>query len=244
MSRKGFDMNINVHQIKVKVYCLKDIERDSYNAVSSLIDKSFFASDEMCKYHKKGGYKFYNHGNLGPYSEDGFKEGKIYSFYIRTVDNNLVKHFMDNLLELQTDELLVMYTSKSIIRKQKFKHIEAITPIQIKTELGYWRNGFDEEFFYDRIINNIIKKYNQFNNKNIIEGYFNPFKEIIMRRSYTQRYYKGRLMLGDKCRFVIDDNKLSQDLAYFALGVGVGEMNARGFGFLAFHSEDKEEVKK
>ena len=46
--------------------------------------------------------------------------------------------------------------------------------------------------------------------------------------------YKNVRLLGDKIRLSILDDKLSQTLAYFALGVGIGEMNSRGAGFLNY----------
>ena len=43
--------------------------------------------------------------------------------------------------------------------------------------------------------------------------------------------YKSIKLLGDKVQIQVADNKRAQDLWYFALGVGLGEMNARGCGF-------------
>ena len=46
--------------------------------------------------------------------------------------------------------------------------------------------------------------------------------------------YKNIKLLGDKVQIQVADNKRAQDLWYFALGVGLGEMNARGCGFLNY----------
>ena len=46
--------------------------------------------------------------------------------------------------------------------------------------------------------------------------------------------YKSIKLLGDKVQIQVADNKRAQDLWYFALGVGLGEMNARGCGFLNY----------
>ena len=46
--------------------------------------------------------------------------------------------------------------------------------------------------------------------------------------------YKGIKLLGDKLRLHIADNTSAQSLAYMALGTGILEMNARGFGFVNY----------
>ena len=43
--------------------------------------------------------------------------------------------------------------------------------------------------------------------------------------------YKNICLLGDKFEFKVSNNPIAQELLYLALGTGLGEMNARGFGF-------------
>ena len=46
--------------------------------------------------------------------------------------------------------------------------------------------------------------------------------------------YKNINLLGDKVSLKISNQQLAQDLAYFALGVGLGENNSRGCGFMNY----------
>ena len=46
--------------------------------------------------------------------------------------------------------------------------------------------------------------------------------------------YKNIKLLGDKLQLNIADDKLSQKIAYMALGTGLGENNSRGLGFVNF----------
>ena len=46
--------------------------------------------------------------------------------------------------------------------------------------------------------------------------------------------FKDITFLGDKIRLSISDNKTAQELAYMALGTGIGEINSRGAGFLGW----------
>lgn len=46
--------------------------------------------------------------------------------------------------------------------------------------------------------------------------------------------YKGKTLLGDKISLDILEDDISQYIVYMALGTGMGEMNARGFGFMGY----------
>lgn len=46
--------------------------------------------------------------------------------------------------------------------------------------------------------------------------------------------YKNISLLGDKISFKVSENDMAQEISNFALGVGVGEINSRGFGFVNY----------
>ena len=46
--------------------------------------------------------------------------------------------------------------------------------------------------------------------------------------------YKNVVLLGDKLSLTISKDERAQELAYMALGTGIGENNARGCGFLSY----------
>ena len=46
--------------------------------------------------------------------------------------------------------------------------------------------------------------------------------------------YKNIKLLGDKVRLAVLDDEKSQEMAYLSLGVGLGEMNSRGAGFVNY----------
>ena len=45
---------------------------------------------------------------------------------------------------------------------------------------------------------------------------------------------KNRTLLGDKLTLYVAENETAQNLAYFALGSGLLELNSRGMGFLNY----------
>ena len=80
----------------------------------------------------------------------------------------------------------------------------------------------------------MIKKYNEFTGENIKEDFplfnsleFNNKKPIAIK-------YKNIKILGDKLTLNISDDELSQKISYMCIGVGAGECNARGCGFLNY----------
>lgn len=46
--------------------------------------------------------------------------------------------------------------------------------------------------------------------------------------------YKNIHLLGDKITIILEDNEMSQNLGYFLLGAGLGELNNRRFGMLNY----------
>ncbi|AGX42974.1 CRISPR-associated endoribonuclease Cas6 [Clostridium saccharobutylicum] len=226
---------IKVYELIVKTYCLKSIsDSKALEKISSLIDKAFLNSEDMCKYHNSREYKFYSHDTFDPWTPSGVSVGEIRSFKIRTVDSKLKNYLMTNLLELSTDSLLVLYVTDKVIPKGELSQIESVTPIIIKTEVGYWRNNYDDEFFIDRITANLIKKYNAFTGKNIPLADIELFNKITLKKSHIKRRYKNITLFGDRYVFYLKDDELSQDIGYFALGSGVAEMCPRGFAFMQY----------
>ena len=50
----------------------------------------------------------------------------------------------------------------------------------------------------------------------------------------VSRMYKGIKLLGDMIELEITENENAQKLAMLAIGAGLLEMNARGFGFVNY----------
>lgn len=226
---------IKVHELIVKTYCLKAIaDSEALERISSLIDKTFLLSEEMCKYHNSREYKFYSHDTFAPWSPSGVSIGEIRSFKIRTVDYKLKDYLMANLLELSTDSLLVLYVTERVIPKGELCSIESVTPMIIKTEVGYWRNNYSEEFFIDRVTANLAKKYKAFTGKDIQLTGEQLFDKVTLKKSHIKRRYKGITLFGDRYLFNLKNDELSQSLGYFALGTGLAEMCPRGFSFMQY----------
>lgn len=104
----------------------------------------------------------------------------------------------------------------------------------VKTDEGYWRGNMTVPEFEKIIKINLIKKYKQFTGQNISEDILLYDVMKFNNRVPIKVSYKNINLLGDKLSFRISNEQLSQELAYFALGVGLGCNNARGLGFLNY----------
>ena len=95
----------------------------------------------------------------------------------------------------------------------------------------------EKEEYMKRIKENLIKKYNGFLKTEINEE-FEVFKSFEFKNNKPiSNNYKGKNLLGDKISIEIEDNVQAQDIIYMSLGTGVGEMNARGLGFMGYRWE-------
>lgn len=225
---------VKIYELKLKVFTLKNIDtKNALEKISELIDKSLSKDLGFLNFHKENKFKNYCFNSLYKLEEDKiYKEGNIYSIIIRTVDRELSEYFKENLVNEHTQYLKALTLESKIVTKKHIEKVYSITPIVIKTEKGYWREEISIQEYETRIRENLIKKYNTYFNTKLDENFelFNMVEFNNKKPIATQ--YKNISLLGDKLTFYIADNEIAQNLAYFSLGVALGEVNARGFGFV------------
>lgn len=227
---------ISVNEIIITAVCIADIlNEESQKSVCAAIDESFNKNKELQDFHKSNKFKNYCFDELRPFPNNGiYKRGAICTFTIRTADESLKEHFMRNLPGLQTFNLVLVTAENKVIRRGVLSKLDTISPLVIKTEVGYWRGTYDDEYFVERINSNIVKKYNAFTGKQIPLGSISPFELINFRKTKVKRKYKDIVLIGDHCSLKVKEDDLSQELAYFALAFGLCELNARGMGFMQY----------
>ena len=227
---------MNVLEIKLKVFLLKDIKfNEIQTKISSLIDKSLSKNEEFLELHNKNTFKNYCFDGMYPLAENGlYKSGNVYTITIRTIDKSIGEYFIKSLTNEYDENFKGLVSEVRILPKKHIDKIYSLTPVVIKTEDGYWKGNLTIDDFERRITENLIKKYNNFTKKQMdeeVELYnsieFKNNKPIAIK-------YKNISILGDKISLKIADDKLSQELAYMCLGTGLGEMNSRGLGFVNY----------
>ena len=227
---------MDIFEIKLKVYLTNNIlEKDSLAEIANLIDTCLIKSKEYSEYHSKNIYKLYTFNSFYPLEKDGvYKAGKIYTIVIRTIDIQLYKYLKEMIKDEKNKNIKALDTFSYKTKKKHIERIYSITPVILKTDSGYWKNSLTLKDYEDRLRVNLIKKYNLFTDNKIDEN-FQMFNLINFdNRVPIACDYKNIKLLGDKIDLVIANNEVAQDLARLAIGSGIGEMNARGYGFINY----------
>lgn len=227
---------MKVYNLDIKVYLLNDIYLNKMQqSIASVIDLTLSQSQKYIDFHNSIGYKFYCFNGLYPMEKNGvYKEDNIYTFQLRTIDKDLCEYLIRELRDITTNDIKVLKCDLKIISKKHIDKIFSITPLIIKDDKGYWREHMSLKEFEERIKINLIKKYNKFTGEKIDENFeFYTAMEFKNRKPISVDY-KNIKLLGDKLQLTIADDKLSQKIAYMALGTGLGENNSRGLGFVNF----------
>ena len=226
------------HELIIKIYLLSDIiTSEIMGKTAALIDGTLGKKEDYLLFHRMNNYKnysfdgFYKVEMLGIYCE-----GNIYTFRIRTVDSALADYLEKELYTAYTKEIKVLTVGKKVIAPKNIEKIFSITPVVIKNDgFGYWRGNLTIEDYEKRLRENLIKNYNKFYKEKIEEDF-----ELFTRIEFNNRKpiaipFKNNIsLLGDKITLHVSENAKAQSLAYFALGVGVGENGSRGMGFCGY----------
>ena len=98
---------MNVFQIRIKLFLLKNIPINQIQTkVTMLIDKGFLLDEELKQIHEENRYKCYSYDFPYPIEQDKlYKQGKIYTVTIRTIDYNMAKYFYEVCVNQYTDDM-------------------------------------------------------------------------------------------------------------------------------------------
>jgi len=226
---------VKVYQVRIKMFLLKTIPYDEVqSSLAAFIDQGL-VKNNLKEVHYQNRYKYYSFDGLYPLEGNRtYEEGKIYTFTIRTVDQELALFFSDTLTQFANNTYKALTSEVRIITKKHIAKIFSITPCVLKDQAGYWKDHMTLEEFEERIKVNLIKKRNKLDGTKMDED-FQLFTTIALKNKVPISIkFKGIKLLGDKIEATVSDHPLAQELAYMALGCGISENNARGCGFVNF----------
>ncbi|WP_051280855.1 CRISPR-associated endoribonuclease Cas6 [Anaerovorax odorimutans] len=237
-------MDITVYELRVKVYLYQNIKYDDcMREIAKLIDTVLAKKNKLRDFHEQNCFKNYVFGGFSPFESDKlYKKDGIYKFQLRTVNDKLVNYFSKRLEHFRNEYMNVLTIQIKKLSKKYINKIYSLTPIILKDydndsgKSGYWKTNFSVDYFQRRIIENLIKKYNAFTGEKLNEDFQMLSNLEFKNQSPIPFPYKNIKLLGDKTDLIIESNDAAQQLSYFALGVGLGECNARGAGFVNFKS--------
>lgn len=230
--------DVQVYQIDCKVYLVKEIELTHIlEEISGFIDFGLGKDKKMMKFHEGKGYKNYVHSGFNELERDKvYKEGKIYSFSIRTVDKELKDYFSKTLRDISTETMKGLVTTVKHIKKVHITKLYSITPGLIKSDSGYWKGKIDFETYEKRLLDNSIKKTKMILEDDFDEDFVFCNNIQILNKKPISNNFKKISLLGDKLELIIADNDKAQQIAYILLGTGILENNSRGYGYVNYKS--------
>lgn len=227
---------MQVYQIRLKVYLLKDISLNNLRTqVTYFLDSGLNQDQKLAHFHQENRYKNYCYDLLFPHENSKvYKKDKIYTLTIRTIDPELADFFLNKCVNCYTEQIKGLTAEIRIIPRKHIDILYTLTPVILKDDRGYWRGNISSEEFESRMKVNLIKKWNAFENTKIDED-FELYNGIeFLNQGPILSEYKGIKLLGDKLRLHMADNVQAQQLAYMSLGTGLLEMNSRGFGYVNY----------
>ncbi|TCS75232.1 CRISPR-associated endoribonuclease Cas6 [Muricomes intestini] len=236
-NKDGGNNTLDVYELKLKVYLLKDIaNKDALNQISKFIDEALSENGHFLRLHQRNCYKNYTFCSFWPLEKDGvYKSDTIYTVVLRTIDTNLAIYFEKKLKDHFNDTIKGLNCETKIIPKHLIETIYSLTPVLLKDDRGYWKRYLSISEFEERVKVNLIKKYNVFSGEKVNED-FQLYSTIrFLNRCPIKVPYKDIHLLGDKLELQVAENPQAQELIYMSLGTGLLESNARGYGFVNYN---------
>lgn len=227
-----------VYHLDIKVYLLKTITyHDMQQQITYFIDQVLAKNDAFLTKHNLNCFKHYCFSGFKQVSTDGiYHEGTLNTFSFRCLDKEMADFMEKELPNFTSLTMKGIVCQKKIIKNCFIQKIYLLTPAIIKFEDGYWRKNHTLDEFQERIKINAIRKYKSFTNEEIEETFTFCRNLKLINRVPIKTRYKDINLLGDKFELEITEDENAQKLAYFLLGSGICELNARGFGFVNYKS--------
>lgn len=248
---------INFMRILFKLKSKKDViqskENNSkfYTGVHGWIYGKLNGTEFENLYGEKG-FKLFCFSNLFKIENAGLKSGQIYNLIVSSPNEMFMIALLSKINNLEIVNFgeygfeLIGY--KPLGRKgiEEFKTLESETLINVTVHEDEKRRALifsrDSEDFIRGLTKNLIRKYNQFNDKKIKED-FNLFENVkIEEINGTNSAVKINLIkdsdnwfnvIGSRYRFNLGElNEKQREILNFCYDLGFGERNSFGFGFM------------
>ncbi|WHH60987.1 CRISPR-associated endoribonuclease Cas6 [Petroclostridium sp. X23] len=216
------------------VYLVKDLPYDETNRkIGQFINKALLYDEDLKDWHKVNCYKFYVYNSLYPI-ESGkiYKAGKTYVFRIRSLSKEFLAK-IEKILPVVTDDCIkILSVQQRDIHQRHIIGLRTITPAIATIDGNYWRQRHDVLKLIEQIQLNLLKKYKSYYGEDLIIN--NNFIKYIEFDNHTPiaLKYKDMTLIGNKFHLIINNDAVSQKLAFIALAAGILEKNSsNGMGF-------------
>lgn len=205
--------------------------------IYSLLKNNRLFSD----FHNLSGFKFFNFSNIFPVSD--FEKNTLKKLIISSPNINLIRSLYDELNKKSIFHLnnckMEILKVKILRNKQCSKFISG-TPIALfenNKENKYYsfKQNPDFNFFFNRIKDNAVKKYNIFydNDFTLDSELFTSFEFVREVSIRIKKNNNSFIIIGSLWKNLeFNLNSKNKDFYNFLFDNGIGEKNSLGFGFL------------
>lgn len=218
-----------------------DYELIDRYSIQGFIYSTLKNTSSFADLHDTDGFKFFNFSNIFPVSK--FERNYLKKLLISSPNEKLIKILYKNLKNKSYFHLngYKMELLKVKILKNKFcNSFKTATPIVLfednqNNRYYSFNQDADFDFFFNRLKDNALKKYNAFKNDDF---YFEDpiFDNIKFKREVSVRLNKNGnnfIIIGSLWDFLsFNFNKETKKFFDFIYDCGLGEKNSLGFGFL------------
>ncbi len=236
------------YQIYCTIYLKRDIYfLDAFNVLSKFISYSLCQVENLKDFHNKNSFKNYCFSTISPPQKDKvYKEAQIYSFILRSLEKKFIKALEPKLREnINNPYLQVLKTEFKTIKQFHINELYSISPcITTIDNLGkkptFWTIDKDGDILKlaKQLQDNLEKKYKAFYGKKL-EAKQNFIQLLQIKNQKPQSIFftkdgKTIRLFGNKFHMVINQDDVSQKLAFLALACGLGEKQSYGGGYLGW----------
>lgn len=224
---------MNYNELVVSVLLKEELPyRDSYYHLSSLINQAMFSDNRLKEVHTNKTAKMYTFSSLYPVEKTKcYQKGRVYIFRLRSIDKSFITHLKTALKTTSSDSFHIINIELITKRQRPIEELVAITPMVFTTEQGYLLPEENQLLYVEERVKALLeKKYKLYYGEDIHLDQFAHSVEQISRKP-IKIPYKNINLLGYKFKFGIDMSVEAQELATFALAVGLGEKTSLGCGY-------------
>lgn len=243
-------------RLLIKLKSQKDYSYDNkyYHKLQGFI-YTILKEDKYHELHDKKGYKFFCYSNIFPIENN--KQGSIKNLLISSPNEKFIEVLKEKFEEIKEKDKLANIGEMSfkiedisIINPKIRKNCRLVTatPITIRIpsynfgvyginsdkKYVFWRKEYSFDAFVKQLNENLIKKYNAFNNTDIKEIFL--FEQFIFKKTLVNHVIiqgKEYKFIGSLWGFMFPYlNKQQREVLQFGLDTGFGERNSFGFGFV------------
>ena len=136
------------------------------------------------------------------------------------------------ITKTKSKDFRIVSTELKTFNQFFINELYTVTPAVLTVDNRFWVKGDSMELLQRRIVENLLKKYKDYYQKEIeVEESFIQGIELKNHKPIGLKYKNMRL-IGNKLTVLVNGDEDSQKLAFMALGTGLLEKNSsNGMGF-------------